>query len=132
MPPGKGRKALSNKTQERKVRFVVLDGFKRTYQEFKDKSPEISGRVTEFNRVKRIIPPIPLDQKFQDHVLTGPLAGIRECHLAHDVLLLYTHADDLVTMFIICNHDDLHFPAFYSAMRKKLVATRQKRAKLKR
>ena len=30
-----------------------------------------------------------LEPQYRDHELSGKLAGIRECHIQHDVLLLY-------------------------------------------
>lgn len=33
---------------------------------------------------------------------------IRECHLDDDVLLLYLHRDDVVTLLHICHHEDLY------------------------
>jgi hypothetical protein len=39
--------------------------------------------------------------------LDKPLKGIRECHLADDVLLLYTHRNHVVHMLYICQHADL-------------------------
>jgi hypothetical protein len=42
----------------------------------------------------------------RDHVLGGSLKGIREGHLDEDVLLLYAHADDVVTLLLVCEHAD--------------------------
>jgi len=46
----------------------------------------------------------------RDHALSGRLKGIRECHLDDDVLLLYTHENDVVRMLVICSHDDIRGP----------------------
>ena len=51
--------------------------------------------MTDFNTLKRQIPPGRLPDVMKDHKLEGRLDGIRECHLAPDVLLLYAHEDDV-------------------------------------
>ena len=63
--------------------------------------------MTIFNHNKRAIPPIPLPAEMKDHKLSGPLKGISECHLAADVLLLYTHKDDDVRLLRVCSHDEI-------------------------
>jgi addiction module RelE/StbE family toxin len=70
--------------------------------------PEIADTIKTFNDAKRVIPTAPLPKKMKDHVLDGKLKGIRECHLAGDVLLLYTHQEDVVRMLYICQHEDLY------------------------
>jgi addiction module RelE/StbE family toxin len=61
-----------------------------------------------FIGAKTKIPPDQLPGKMRDHVLDGALKGIRECHLAADVLLLYTHKNDVVRQLYICQHEDLY------------------------
>jgi len=63
-----------------------------------------------FNEYKRETPPKPLPLEMRDHSLSGRLAGIRECHLDDDVLLLYTHKDNVVSLLLVCAHDDLCGP----------------------
>jgi len=60
-----------------------------------------------FNEAKRKIPPTPLPDWMWDHGLRGSLAGVEECHLANDVLLVYTHKDDVVTLLDCCTHEEL-------------------------
>lgn len=40
-------------------------------------------------------------------MLTGALKGIRECHLAGDILLLYTHSSDDIRLLRVCSHDEI-------------------------
>ena len=87
------------------------------YRKYKRLYPEIEGSIKTFNAYKREIPPRELPGKMQDHVLDGKLKGIRECHLDHDVLLLYTHEGDIVRMLYICQHEDL-----YGRRSKRLAA----------
>jgi addiction module RelE/StbE family toxin len=89
----------------RKVRFSVSSEFGNSYRGFLKLNPDIKDRLTEFNTAKRQIPPARLTELFEDHALAGTLDGMRECHLAHDILLLYTHENDLVRLILVCNHD---------------------------
>jgi mRNA interferase YafQ len=91
---------------QRKVKFYVMPGFGKRYKRFLP-NPEIRAAIRVFNIAKRRIPPGRLPDKMWDHVLKGSLAGIRECHLAGDVLLIYTHENDVVRMIDVCTHDEL-------------------------
>lgn len=64
-------------------------------------------RMRIFNEYKRQIPPRDLPGDMKDHMLKGPLAGIRECHLASDAVLLYTHNNDVVHMLLVCAHAEI-------------------------
>lgn len=96
------------KQAPRIVEVIATPNIRPQYDEYKIEFPEILDSVTLFNTYKRKIPPRQLPKNMKDHVLQGVLAGIRECHLAPDVLLLYTHKDDVVDMLYICRHDDLY------------------------
>jgi addiction module RelE/StbE family toxin len=95
------------KPAERKVKFAVSSAYKPAWEKYSKAYPEIKETLTEFNEAKRKIPPARLPDKMRDHVLDGKLKGIRECHLAPDVLMLYTHKDDVVTLLLVCQHDDI-------------------------
>jgi addiction module RelE/StbE family toxin len=95
------------KPTERKVKVAVSSAFRPTWRKYLKAHPRIKRTLTEFNEAKRKIPPARLSDKMKDHVLGGNLKGIRECHLDNDVLLLYTHADDVVHLLLVCNHDDI-------------------------
>lgn len=95
------------KLAERKVKFAVSSAYAATWKKYYKIHPEIKESLTQFNEAKRKIPPGRLPEKIRDHVLSGKLQGIRECHLAPDVLLLYTHKDDVVTLLLVCEHGDL-------------------------
>jgi addiction module RelE/StbE family toxin len=43
----------------------------------------------------------------KDHKLDGKLKGIKECHLAADILLVYTHENDAVDLLDVCRHSGL-------------------------
>jgi mRNA interferase YafQ len=93
--------------QPRKVRFSVSSEFGDSYRDFLKGNADIRDRLTEFNAAKRQIPPARLPEMFKDHALKGTLDGLRECHLAHDILLLYTHNNDLVRLILVCDHDEM-------------------------
>ncbi len=42
-----------------------------------------------------------LDFKFKDHSLSGDMFGLRECHLAPDILLIYEIDDGVLTLTLI-------------------------------
>jgi mRNA-degrading endonuclease YafQ of YafQ-DinJ toxin-antitoxin module len=94
--------------QKREAEFSAADCVKGQYKHFLALIPEIKSAVDAFNTNKRAIPPIPLPGTMMDHKLKGKLDWIRECHLAGDVLLLYTHENDEVRMLYICKHEDLY------------------------
>jgi addiction module RelE/StbE family toxin len=91
----------------RRVKFAVSEDYKASWKRYYNQNPDIITTLTEFNNAKRVIPPKRLSDKMRDHVLGGQLHGIRECHLAGDVLLLYTHGDDIVKLLLVCEHNDL-------------------------
>jgi addiction module RelE/StbE family toxin len=91
----------------RKVTVEAASGFKESYRSF-SASADVRDNMTLFNVEKRKIPPGRLPNKMKDHKLKGQLAGISECHLADDVLLLYTHENDVIKLLRCCRHDDLY------------------------
>ena len=88
--------------------FVAAHAIRAQFKALKAEFPEIQGTIETFNLAKRADPPELLPRKMKDHGLQGPLDGIRECHLADDVLLLYVHEDNTMYMLYICRHEDLY------------------------
>lgn len=43
----------------------------------------------------------PLDARHKDHELKGALAGVRECHVKNDLLLLYQKRDDVLILLLV-------------------------------
>lgn len=95
-------------SRQREVTFKPASCIKQQYRSLVAEFPEIADTIKTFNDNKRAIPPIPLPPQMRDHKLDFNLKGIRECHLADDVLLLYEHEDDVVKMLYICRHEDLY------------------------
>jgi mRNA-degrading endonuclease YafQ of YafQ-DinJ toxin-antitoxin module len=106
---------------KRGVTFRAASCIKQQFRSYLAEFPEIAETIKAFNDKKREIPPSRLPDEMQDHKLDFGLKGIRECHLADDVLLLYEHKDDVVSMLYICRHDDLY------GRRAKQLATRIKK-----
>jgi addiction module RelE/StbE family toxin len=104
---------------KRRVRWKVSHEYADSWAMYGKDNADIRGKLTVFNTHKRRIPPTRLPDQMHDHVLTGPLKGIRECHLASNILLLYIHANDLVHLLIVCKHEDLYGPKG-KILRKKL------------
>jgi addiction module RelE/StbE family toxin len=90
---------------ERRIRVVVKKGFAARYKGYAKQYPAIRRAMHTFNEVKRRIPPEPLPSGMKDHQLQGK--GLRECHLAPNVLLFYTQSGNLITLVTIGTHDDL-------------------------
>ena len=51
----------------------------------------------------------PLPEKYRDHALTGNYAGLRECHIQPDWLLIYLIEKDILTLTLTRTgtHSDL-------------------------
>jgi addiction module RelE/StbE family toxin len=101
-------KAAKIRTAKPKLQCIAAECVKSQFDELVQQFPEIRQALTDFNLLKKHSPPKALPDKMKDHVLQKPLQGIRECHLAPDVLLLYTHRDDVLHLLYICRHSDLY------------------------
>ena len=42
-----------------------------------------------------------LNARFYDHELKGEYAGIRECHVKNDLLLLYQKKDNILVLLLV-------------------------------
>jgi mRNA interferase YafQ len=51
----------------------------------------------------------PLPVSFRDHALKGRLKGLRECHIDHDLLLVYEIVEERLELLLLrlCDHDEL-------------------------
>ena len=51
----------------------------------------------------------PLPASFRDHALKGRLKGLRECHIDHDLLLVYQIIEKRLELLLLrlCDHDEL-------------------------
>ncbi len=50
-----------------------------------------------------------LPASFRDHTLRGRLKSLRECHIDHDLLLVYEIVEERLELLLLrlCNHDEL-------------------------
>jgi mRNA interferase YafQ len=92
---------------ERRIRVVPVEGFATRYKSYAKLNPAIKRAMHTFNVIKRKIPPEKLPGGMNDHQLKGKWKGVRECHLAPNVLLFYTQTGNVVTLLTIGTHDDL-------------------------
>jgi len=84
---------------------IPVKGFADIYRRFE--TPAIKRAMHTFNVIKRKIPPERLPAGMRDHALKGKWNGIRECHLAPDVLLFYKQTGNVIQLLTIGTHDDL-------------------------
>jgi mRNA interferase YafQ len=90
------------------VKFVAAPGFKEAYRSYAKSNPEIKEEIRIFNEYKRIKPPKRLPDRMKDHMLKGEKwRGYRECHLSGNILLVYTHENDIIKLFKIYSHDEI-------------------------
>lgn len=95
------------KPAKREVSFAFAEGFQKSFDEFVEPGSKRADRFRDFMEKKGKIPPERLPGTMRDHALGGALAGFKECHLDGDVLLVYTHENDVVTLYIVCDHETL-------------------------
>ena len=98
---------MAAQKQKRIVVFAPKPGFKESYEAFLEEDPTIEDSMKEFRDRKAEIPPGRLPARMRDHKLDGNLKGIKECHLAGDILLVYIHEDDVVELLDVCRHTGL-------------------------
>ena len=62
--------------------------------------------------VKSLMNDRPLEERHQDHKLTGDYAGVRECHVEPDWLLIYNKDGDVMTGELILIRTGSHSELF--------------------
>lgn len=67
-----------------KIKYHTL--FKKDFKRIKKRGYDIS-RLEKI--VELLANEVPLPEQFKDHNLSGNYNGFRECHIAHDWLLIY-------------------------------------------
>jgi addiction module RelE/StbE family toxin len=92
------------KPKKREVIFAFAEGFEDSLSQFVSDGSVEHERYKDFLEKKGKIPPERLPGTMSDHSLDGRLSDYRECHLSGNVLLVYTHANDIVTLYRICDH----------------------------
>ena len=78
------------------------------------------GRFLHSGRAEKFLPRLrtaitllqeqkPLPVPFRDHALKGRLRGLRECHIDHDLLLVYEIVEKRLELLLLrlCDHDEL-------------------------
>jgi addiction module RelE/StbE family toxin len=95
------------KPKKREVTFAFADGFEDSLNQFVSAGSVEHDRYKIFLENKGKIPPERLPGTMRDHSLDGSLSDFKECHLSGNVLLIYTHENDVVTLYRVCDHRDI-------------------------
>lgn len=87
-----------------KIRYHRL--FKKDYKRIKKRGYNL--KLLE-DVLSLLVKGEPLSQEYRDHLLTGNYAGVRECHIKPDWLLIYKIDDNDLTVIAMRtgSHSDL-------------------------
>ena len=86
------------------VKFTTA--YKKSYKLMKKRGLDLSLLNEVVDKLRQ---GIPLDERNQDHELTGSFAGFRECHIKPDWLLIYLIENQILTLTLVDtgSHSDL-------------------------
>jgi mRNA interferase YafQ len=89
-----------------KYKLILTGSFKKGLKRAKKRGLDISLMQTV---VDSLLEGKQLEDKYQDHALSGNWNGFRECHVQPDWLLIYLMEDDILTLTLIGTgtHSDL-------------------------
>lgn len=103
---------------KREIKFAVSSEFDGCYRKYCVDGSKAKSNYQTFVEQKGAIPPRQLPRGMNDHALIGRLDGYRQCHLDGNVLLIYSHENDIVTSYLICEHDDIEGPREASLLKR--------------
>ncbi len=109
---------IENKTKDKikgETKFTVSPFFHASYQEFFKNNPKIDDKLKDFRKNKTKKPP---EKMSGEHFLRGRLKGIREWHLAPNILVLWQEKNNRVHQLLICDHNDIEGPRERSTAKK--------------
>ena len=80
--------------------------FKKSYKQIKKRKLDI---VLIDEVIEKLRKGIPLEEKYNDHSLSGNYINFRECHIKPDLLLIYFIEEDILTLTLvnIGTHSDI-------------------------
>jgi mRNA interferase YafQ len=89
-----------------KYKLILSNRFKKGLKRAKKRGLDISLMQTI---VDSLLEGTQLEEKYQDHALSGDWNGFRECHIQPDWLLIYVIENDILTLTLIDTgtHSDL-------------------------
>ena len=89
-----------------KFEVVKLQRFRKSLKKMLRRGKDISKLEAVVSMLAR---GEPLPAKYKDHALTGDLAGLRDCHIENDWLLLYYIEDNVLVLTLsdTGTHSDL-------------------------
>ncbi len=80
-----------------KIKFSVK--FKKSFKRFKS---DKNFKKQEFDFViDRLLKGDKLDIKYKNHQLSGEYAGMNECHIQNDILLIYFYEDSQLILYAV-------------------------------
>jgi mRNA interferase YafQ len=83
----------------------------RRTSQFKKDIKRMEKRGKDFSGFKEVLKLLLLGQisdvKYRDHPLIGQYAGIRECHIEPDWLLIYESTEDEIVLIRTGSHSDI-------------------------
>ena len=111
---------ISDKAEDKikgETKLTVSPFFHASYTEFAEYNPKIDDKLEEFRKRKTRRPP---EKMPGEHVLGRRFKGkgVRECHLAGDVLILWQEKNNTVNQLLICDHNDIEGPREASTLKK--------------
>jgi len=83
---------------------IYTGAFKSDMKRIKKRNYDLSLLAPVINK---LIQGVSLEPKYKDHALTGNFAGVRDCHIAPDWLLLYYYEDNGIVFYRTGTHSDL-------------------------
>ena len=94
------------KLNDCRLRLIIKHGsrFKKDYKRILKQNRDLSNFV---DVIEKLINKEPLDQKYHDHQITGILKEYRDCHIAPDLILIYSIAKDELNLIRIGSHSEL-------------------------
>lgn len=86
------------------VKFTAA--FKRSYKQMKKRGLDMAAIDSV---IESLMQGKKLAERYRDHALSGSFAGLRECHIKPDWLLIYLIEKDILTLTLIDtgSHSDL-------------------------
>ena len=85
----------------------------RQTKRFKKSLKKMLRRGKDYSKLRAVVSRLacgqPLAPKFKDHPLSNNMAGLRDCHIENDWVLLYYYQDDVLVLTLsdTGTHSDL-------------------------
>lgn len=98
-------KMLSRNSTDRTYKIVLTSKFNKAWKRYSRSGKYKPERLYEILRL--LSRDGNSDSFYRDHELKGDMAGFRECHIEHDLLLIYETLEDEVRLINFGTHSEL-------------------------